>query len=329
MNSINKIIFFVIGLAIVLPLLYAGKFLRWLPPYGADSTNFFQVAGAQLARWSPLRPKIEPTDPQLATTNGETATSTSITPQEIKFIPPAKPYRIFLAGDSFMAVSGGFGDIAEQHLVKFAQTNVWRQGKVSSGLSRPDFYDWQAAAQIAIARHNPNITIVMMGTNDAQSFEIRENNNKRVIAFGTAQWDAEYQNRAESFIKKFTDSGTAVYWIGLPIMRNAVYDQKIRRLSQLQKNATKNNPQAKFISGAELMAGGDTAYQPFAPDENGVMRATRNPDGIHLSYFGGTILVDKIIEELKKDLDLSIPAPPQPAALNSATSTIQTKNPAQ
>jgi len=39
------------------------------------------------------------------------------------------------------------------------------------------------------------------------------------------------------------------------------------------------------------------------------MRATRNPDGTHLSYFGGTLLVEKILEKLKQDLDLSIPAP--------------------
>jgi hypothetical protein len=226
-----------------------------------------------------------------------------------------------IAGDSFVAVSGGFGDIAEQQLAELPDIAVLRQGKVSSGLSRPDFYDWRQAAQTAISKFKPNIVIVMMGTNDAQSFEIWENQKKRILAYGTIEWDAQYQNRTQSFIEQFTDNNAVVYWIGLPIMRNQVYDQKIRHLSQLQENAAKNNPQAKFLSAAELMGGNEPGYQPFAPDGNNIMRATRNPDGIHLSYFGGTLLVKEIIAILQQDLDLAPAASPQPTATDYIPST--------
>jgi len=302
----KKIIIFTTGVAIILPILYSGKLLRWLPPYGADPANLFQSAGAQLAHWSESLLRHDATgQPQTSAAASETQTQ----PIEMKFTPPAKPYRILLVGDSFVAVAGGFGDIAEQKLIGFSDVAILRQGKVSSGLSRPDFYDWHQAAKSTMAEFKPNVAIIMMGTNDAQSFEIMENQKKQVIDFGTAEWDRRYQSRAELFIKEFTDNGSIVYWIGLPVMRSEVYDAKIKRLSKLQEAAVKNNPQAKYISSAELMSDGQTAYQPFMPDPKGVMRATRNPDGIHLSYFGGILLVEKILLELKKDLDLSILAP--------------------
>ena len=302
MDTLKKIIILTAGLAVILPVLYSGKLLRWLPPYGADPANLFQSAGAQLARWSASLQKSTAVEP------AETPSATDTAPEPpvaIKFTPPAKPYRILLVGDSFVAVAGGFGDIAEKELVGFPDVSVLRQGKVSSGLSRPDFYDWHQAAKKTIAEFKPNIAVIMMGTNDAQSFEVVENQKKQVVNFGTNEWDRRYQNRAESFIKEFTDRGSIVYWIGLPAMRVATYDAKIKRLSKLQEAAVKNNPQAKFISSAELMSDGQTAYLAFMPDENGVMRATRNPDGTHLSYFGGTILVEKILEKLKLDLDLA------------------------
>ncbi|MFA6375803.1 MAG: DUF459 domain-containing protein [Candidatus Paceibacterota bacterium] len=319
MNSIAKIIIFTAGLAIILPILYSGKLLRWLPPYGTDPANLFQSAGAQLARWSASLQKNNAVEPAQTPSAADTAPEPPIA---AKFTPPEKPYRILLVGDSFVAVAGGFGDIAEKELVGFSDVTVLRQGKVSSGLSRPDFYDWHQAAKKTIAEFKPNVAIIMMGTNDAQSFEVVENQKKQVINFGTNEWDRRYQSRAELFIKEFTDRGSIVYWIGLPAMRVGAYDAKIKRLSKLQEAAVKNNSQAKFISSTELMSDGQTAYQPFMPDKNGIMRATRNPDGTHLSYFGGTLLVEKILEKLKQDLNLSLPVQTQP-------STVTTQNPAQ
>jgi hypothetical protein len=301
----------VIGLAIALPLANAEKLMRWLPPYGADPNNVFQVAGSQLAQTSMailsqnraaevnLLPVSRPENPA-------TATGTlSIVANEHEFLAPFRPYRILLAGDSFMAVAGGFGDILEQKLVTYEQVSVSRKGKVSSGLSRPDYFDWNKESLAAIAEFKPNVAIIMMGTNDAQSFEMTgENGKKQIISYGTPLWDDEYVKRAKSFIKEFTANGSIVYWIGLPAMRDRTYDEKIRHLSNLQDTAIQDDPQARFISSEALMAGKSGPYQPFMADTQGVMRSTRNIDGIHLTYFGGTVLVEKILDFLKDDLEL-------------------------
>ncbi|MGI6340899.1 MAG: hypothetical protein ACOX0B_01675 [Minisyncoccales bacterium] len=66
----------------------------------------------------------------------------------------------------------------------------------------------------------------------------------------------------------------------------------------------KENDQVTYLSAEKLMAGEGELYQAFMPDDKGVMHATRIADGIHLTRFGGTVLVNKVIEELNKDLDL-------------------------
>jgi len=304
MNPINKIIVLTAAIAIIIPIANAEKLLRWLPPYGAN--NIFQTSGADMARLAlALDPnKPDPASDVQANEKIETAAGPK-TPQVKKIEPPEKPYRFLLIGDSFVAVAGGFGDIMEQKLITFRETAVLRKGKVSSGLSRPDYFDWNKEAETAILSFDPNIAIIMMGTNDAQSFEIMRDGKKQVIAYGTPQWDEEYLLRVESFIGKFTSRGIALYWIGLPAMRDPVYAEKIRHVSELQNNAIRLDPMARFISAEKLMSDGEKTYQPFMADQQGVMRATRNPDGIHLSYFGGTVLVEKILGEFKNDIDLT------------------------
>jgi hypothetical protein len=305
MDTVKKIVILTIALAIIIPLANAGKLLRWLPPYGADADNIFQGLGAGIAHVALTFNPDKSNPAQTVQADGQNGTTTDPNiPLSKKFEPPTKPYRFLIVGDSLVAVAGGFGDIMEQKLITFSETAVSRKGKVSSGLSRPDYFDWNKEAETAISSFSPNIAIVMMGTNDAQSFEVVRGGKKQVIEYGTSQWDEEYLSRARSFIEKFTGRGVVLYWIGLPAMRDAVYAEKIKHVNELQNKAVQLDPMAKFISAEKLMSDENKVYQPFMADEQGVMRATRNPDGIHLSYFGGTILVEKIINELKKDIEL-------------------------
>jgi len=302
-----------LGLGIALPLIDSEKLLRWLPAYGADPANIFQAAGVQMASLNIPKnlPAAQPNEGSATGTKLQDKAAIAGTDSlQIKDLKIEKPYRILLVGDSFMAVAGGFGDILEQKLVGFGDTVVLRKGKVSSGLSRPDYYDWNKEAASAINTFKPNVTIIMMGTNDAQSFATNINGKKTVAAFGSEQWDAEYAGRAASFARLFTDAGSIVYWIGLPSMRNATYGQKITRLTKLQESAVNANNRAKFVP-AQTMLSGNNAYEPFVPDAQGIMRATRNPDGIHLSYFGGTILAEKFINCLNEDLQFTTLLPKQ------------------
>ena len=304
MEKITKILILLILIAIAIPLVYAQKVLDWAPSHQTDNQapNIFSATSTYIAN---IGLALQPYFFQKNNIPPKEDSKPTPTPPVKKFEVPPKPYRFLLVGDSSMAVSGGFGDILEQKLISYADTFVVRDGKVSSGLSRPDYFNWNTQAAADVAAHAPNIAVVMIGDNDAQGFSIFADGKKQDIAYGTARWDEEYQKRVRDFASIFTSRDIIVYWVGLPAMRDPGFAARIEHVNELQMKALMGDGLVKFISGQDLMAG-KNKYEPFMPDEQGIMRATRNADGIHLSYFGGTILTDKIIVKLKQDIDLEI-----------------------
>jgi hypothetical protein len=225
MSKIKKIIILMFLLAIILPIAYSSKLLAWISPRDNNPANIFQVIGvneanfvASLGENKETTKTIDPIVPIIQEPVQENKT----------FVAPEKPYRILIMGDSLVAVSGGFGEIMEQRLTTMNEVDVLREGKVSSGLMRPDYFDWKKESLKLTNSFNPNIAIVMMGTNDAQSIEFKEDGIKKFLSYGSHEWDLEYANRIKAFNSQLTSRGVTVYWIGLPAMRDAAYAQKIR-----------------------------------------------------------------------------------------------------
>src|SRR5690606_26183039 len=78
---------------------------------------------------------------------------------------PQNPATVYIAGDSD---AGTFGPYLERLLARTALTTTTLDYKLSSGLARPDFYDWPARFRQEIPRVDPDIVVVTFGGNDAQ-----------------------------------------------------------------------------------------------------------------------------------------------------------------
>ena len=65
------------------------------------------------------------------------------------------------------------------------------KGKDAAGQNYKDYFDWNEEAAVAIGSFSPNVAVIMMGTNDAQSFEVVRDGKKEVVQYGSAQWDEE------------------------------------------------------------------------------------------------------------------------------------------
>lgn len=215
----------------------------------------------------------------------------------------APPFRFLVLGDSFVAVYGGVGDILEGTLLKFKDTSVLRRGKVSSGLSRPDYFNWEDEARILIAEYQPNVAIIMIGTNDAQSFQTTTREGRLVVyKYGTAIWDQEYRRRVQSFLHIFQENNVAVYWMGLPMMRDQPYRGRIEKLNGLQQTEAAGFPNAVFVSTWLILADGNGNYAAALPDSRGIKQATHVSDGIHLTRFGGAKVVNELFRYLESGL---------------------------
>ncbi|MCX6790902.1 MAG: DUF459 domain-containing protein [Candidatus Gribaldobacteria bacterium] len=238
-------------------------------------------------------------------TSVDPATSATSIQNQVKEINPLSPYRFLLVGDSFMAVMGGVGDILESSLLKYKSVEVLRVGKVSSGLSRPDYFDWPNQARQIITNSQPNVAIVMLGTNDAQSFETYSTDGvKTIFKYGTQQWGQEYRKRVREFLEIFQANNITVYWIGMPIMRDPSYSERIRGLNLIYEQEILNFSNARFIPTRDLLVDSNGNYASSLTDFRGRQMATRVADGIHLTVFAGEIVEKQVIKIVGEDITL-------------------------
>jgi len=222
-------------------------------------------------------------------------------PKEAIKVSENEPLKILLIGDSMMAVGGGLGDVLEREVLKYQGTEVFRKGKVSSGLSRPDYFNWELTIHQILVQFKAKIVIVMIGINDAQALTTPE--GKVVVnyaSFGTKKWDEEYSKRVDKILEVFQKNEIIVFWIGLPVMRDPNLSKKMAHLNSIDEKEVGKFENAYFIPSWNLFSDENGNYINYQIDERGIKRLTRTSDGIHFQYFGGNILVKKILKELEK-----------------------------
>lgn len=228
--------------------------------------------------------------------------------KEMKSFPVLKPpYQILIVGDSFIAVGGGVGDSLERALLAYKQVKVKRLGRVSSGLSRPDYFNWNLTAKEAILEQKPNVAIVMLGSNDAQA--LTTSKGKAVVNFvyvGKEKWNKEYTKRVSEFLNIFKKHHIIVFWVGLPVMKNKNFSDKIKNLNSIYEKEAQNYENVYFVSSWELFTDENGNYIGYLLDKKGKKRLVRASDGIHLTHFGGKILVKKIIEKMNGVMKLEL-----------------------
>jgi len=87
-----------------------------------------------------------------------------------------------------------------------------RWGKASSGLARPDFHDWAKSAPELMHKHQPDIVIVSLGTNDYQA--LWEDGNW--ILQDDAKWEKKYGERVDALLTAIAkdDQDRLIIWSG-------------------------------------------------------------------------------------------------------------------
>jgi len=204
------------------------------------------------------------------------------------------PLRLYIIGDSMAQVFGSsLENLAEEtHLIK-AKLDY----KVSSGLSRPDFFDWPQRMIDQIVEFDPDATAVLFGANDAQNFL----HDGKVLKVGTKAWQAEYAKRVSKAMDILTRGGRRVYWVGNPIMRDAGYRDRISMMDHIYQAEAEKHPGVFYIPTWALFANEKGSYSEYLPGTNGDPVLMRAPDGIHLSRAGGDRMAQATLDVIEKD----------------------------
>jgi len=98
--------------------------------------------------------------------------------------------------------------VYEEHGITFR-----RWGKASSGLARPDFHDWPGEAPGIMDKHDPDIVIVSLGTNDYQPLWASKT---EWITQDDPKWETTYGERVDALLEAITKGAPdrLVIWSG-------------------------------------------------------------------------------------------------------------------
>ena len=170
----------------------------------------------------------------------------------------------------------------------------------SSGLTRPDFFDWPKTVKPLIASHAPAALLLSFGANDTQGLVVP--NERRVAQLGTPEWGDVYAQRVRAFLDLFTDKGSEVFVLGQPFDPSRKYAPLMRAVNDAFKKAVADGPRATYVDGEGLLADAEGHFQKTTLDSRGKSITLRNDDGIHLTGEGARFLAVRILDIIKKKI---------------------------
>lgn len=223
------------------------------------------------------------------------------TPGVLRTPTRKEPLRCWVGGDSMTQVFG-------QSLVEMMRdTRVMKATldyRISTGLSRPDFFDWPAHLRFVVDKTQPDVIVIMFGANDGQGVEYQG----KVLDFGTPAWVRLYRKRVGEVMDIAMNGGrTRVYWVGQPITRLNDFNPRLQIMNTVYEQEAAKRPALTFIPTWDLFKNDSGKYADYLRDDSGKLQLMRQNDGIHLSLIGGDRMASPVLDAIRTDFHLKKP----------------------
>jgi uncharacterized protein len=218
----------------------------------------------------------------------------TVGPRPIFLPSPNRPASLLVAGDSLVDPFG-------PEMVRVASatgviTGRW-EIQYSSGLTRPQLFDWADWFGEELAASAADIVVFMVGANDSQPIETPTG----WASSGTPEWVAEYERRVDAMMILLTSRVATVYWVGQPIARSAEHSDRMAVLNEIYETVADDHERVRFVDGWDIFTDAGGRYADFLPGPAGRLVLMRQPDGIHLTPEGGERLARAVLEAVGLD----------------------------
>ncbi len=261
---------------------------RWTEPLDDTRRLFARGASAPDTRARNDAPEV-PVEP--ATPPGERWAATR---------PPVAE-RLLIVGAS--SIQYAIGTELERELRERFAVETLRKGKVSTGLSRPDVFDWPAEVRKLQRDFQPDVVVGQFGGNDAQNLVTPEGPAKTL----SDPWKAEYARRLDALTGQVRADGADLVILGMPVMREPGFSSRMERLNAL--TAATVEAAGRYVPTWDLAADADGRYEETARVDGRTGRM-RQDDGIHFTRLGGQQVADALAVRLAQ----TVPLRPLPRA---------------
>ncbi len=203
--------------------------------------------------------------------------------------------RALIIGDS--NIYGELGKALHSSLEALGY-DVRRKGKPTSGLARPDFWDWNSHASSLIAEQHPDVIIAMWGGNDGQRCQSPEMSGSPIWFRDTGLWEVEYEDRVRQFVHVLRGAGRRVFILSPTNRRPRIAREKMRRIQAIQQAAVADAEGVTWIDMFPLSSDDNGDWLRDGLDVLGRPVRYRRGDGIHLTPEGGDVVARRLLSVL-------------------------------
>jgi len=210
---------------------------------------------------------------------------------------------VLIVGDSDAA---GFAPSLQDLLDETGVVATTVDYKVSSGLARPDFFDWPAHLTATLPASDPDIVVVTFGGNDAQGLSNADGSNPpqwNDPVGAEDMWLPEYARRAGEMMDLLAAGGRTVVWVGIPNDDSPEMSARLAVQDRAVRAALDARPDVQFIDTWKRFSSGNGGWAEYVVDpRDGVGKDVRADDGFHLNQNGAEILAVDIAAVVTADL---------------------------
>lgn len=239
----------------------------------------------------PADPAVPPAEATLAA-SPEQEHATSLTQARLE-----PPHRILVVGDS-LAI--GLALSLRRAVNEYRDVTLIEEGKVSSGLANPKYFNWEKALQTFVEKYSPNMVVVMMGANDAKYINLNE--KPREPGSPNKTWGEVFAMRMAAFLDIPAKRSLPVFWIGLPVMGDPVYAKQAQAMNDIVRTECGKYPNCRFLDTWNLLCDPEDTYAAFLKNDKGAKVKVRANDKIHFTVAGGDILAQSFFDQASRDV---------------------------
>jgi len=207
-----------------------------------------------------------------------------------RIVSATDPLRVGIYGDSQAK------DLGRQ-LIQLAAGDplmTWAEhGRVSTGLARPDYYNWPARLQELLATEDRDVIVFMTGSNDSQTLQDREGN--AVAAVGTPEWEEEYRRRVAGLMDLVNNGRHRLVWVTVPLVGNSKLAPTMALINRIIRDQAATRSWVTVADAEPLLAGPNGEYVDYITPDGKAPARCRRSDHVHLTLACLDILAEHVL----------------------------------
>lgn len=202
--------------------------------------------------------------------------------------------RIMLLGDSLMEDLGPAAHKALRHRkgLHFILT-----AKYSTGLTRPEYFNWPENMENAVAATRPDIIVFFIGANDGMPIK---KDGRTVYPNSADAWKAAYRDKMAELFEIGRRYNCEMIWVGLPPMGSR-YARILAQTAQAQRDGC-GEQGIRFIDTVPILGDENGQFRTYMTDSRGKAIRLRARDKEHLSPVGNKLVIEQLLPVLEQSI---------------------------